>query len=106
MLTLREYVDEAKRNINFDQERVDSLAKEYDDTLKFALQSFSCKRSIGLEDEELKRPDLFNSRLSDDDSLNFLETTSIGNKHIGPIITDKDRPVMIKLMEKLGGLWD
>lgn len=102
----RDYLRVARTNSLFDQEKVDHLAKEIDDTLKFALKGFSCKRVAGLEDSELQRTSLNNSKFDDDDSLNFLEADGIGTRHLGPIIPEKDKPTMIQVLEKLELLWE
>jgi hypothetical protein len=106
MTNTREYVESSRLKMGIDQEKVDLLAKEIDDTLKYALKSFSCKRVAGLEDSVMGRPTLNNSKLEDDDSLNFLEADQIGNKHFGPVIPEKDRATVIQVLEKLELLWE
>jgi hypothetical protein len=102
----REYIDEARNNSAFDQDKVDSLSKEFDDTMKFALKTFSCRRAIGLPDDKTKRPSVHDSIYSEEDSLNFLETEELGNKQIGPVIPDAARAGLARTLEKLGGLWE
>lgn len=99
-------MEAARLNSSFDQEKVDLLAKEIDDSLKYALKTFSCKRVVGLDDSQHERPSLNNSRFEDDDSLNFLEADGIGHKHLGPVIPEKDRATMMQVLEKLELLWE
>ena len=84
---------------------MDTLAKEFDDTLKYALKTFSCRRAVGLL-EENKRPNLHDSLYSEEDSLNFLNPDDIGTKMFGPEIPEKDRASVARTLEKLGGLWE
>lgn len=70
------------------------------------MKSFSCKRVAGLEDSQIQRPSLNNSRYEDDDSLNFLEAEGIGHRHLGPVIPEKDKPTIIQVLEKLELLWE
>lgn len=82
------------------------MSREIDETLKYALRTFSCRRVLGLDDPQIPRNSPNLSGDDDEDSLNFLEADDLGNRQLGPVIPEKDRATVVSVLEKMGLLWE
>lgn len=99
-------MEEVKSNSSVNETTLERFSKEFEDTIKCGLKTFSCKRIGGMEDTELVRPIFDDSKDESDDSLNFLDSSDLGTKTLGPVIPENKRGLMSGVMERLGMIFE
>lgn len=95
-----------KSNSSVNEKTLERFSKEFEDTIRCGLKTFSCKRIGGMEDTELARPIFDDSKEESDDSLNFLDSSDLGTKTLGPVIPENKRGMMSGVMERLSNIFE